>query len=335
MKVIQSNLKARENHDNEYASVFDSVHKNKARWWTSMDDAGMLKDGVIAQPSHNIKAFDANGKQSTISKNRYVRIRNFDENNADDVASLKHHGITPERAKHYLAAHLSGSKSVGAIHKDYLIDHPDAGRMLGDSREQKQHLIVDAKKSLHSATNFTMTPGFKDDEIDHSDHRTVTAYADNMLKRGANNMEVALDSAHAEAKKKFPMVTHHGAERGFADKVLGHVKDGKRLEDAVHHAVQFNTSVNHHADLSGGEKGDLRQHASQHAPVFNAYGASNDRELFATTVEHLATHPELDARKPVMQMKPQHRQLVKAWRNVVHGVKAESLVDRISNALNS
>jgi adenylyl-sulfate kinase len=186
--------------------------------------------------------------------------------------------------------------------------------------------------SYHGYT-FKMSDRHKNEvELAGSEHKTVRDFVQHIRRRGAINLTNAVYDTRAKLAPHHPKIDSIGGdtatETRIVDSLLTHLEAGTHHDAAIASAVKYNVSPKSKTDkLVGAHHHNDREAAAGQKRTFSAYGASNDQELFATTVEHMSTVNPTANRFNL----PHHqRKLVQAWRSVVHGA---TTVERITREL--
>lgn len=234
-------------------------------------------------------------------------------------------------------------KTLAMYHAGMVKDAKDELTKLGDRASDddkfRLHRVMDSKasdidaNSVHAPHTFMMSDRFKSEvELSGSEHRTVRDLIQHIRKRGALNLTNAVYDTRSRLSGSHPKIEHPGGddatETRIVNGVLNHLEAGSHHDAAIASAVKYNVVPKAKTDkLVGAHHHNDRAAAFGQQRTFSPYGASNDQELFATTVEHMASVNPTATRFSL----PHHqRKLVQAWRNVVSGAP---VAERIAEAV--
>jgi hypothetical protein len=289
------------------------------------DRAHMAKGLFQADEHQHLLAVSPVGKPHHVA---IVDRRNLKYNPTDGA---------PKVGTHLLYDH---ERTRDLYHAGFVKDAKERLARKGDSMPDHEKWVtqsaIDMKPEDFSYHGYThlMSDRYKNEvELGGSEHKTAAAYVQHMKKRGAINLSNAVYDtfnklAPSHPKIEYPGGDHTTMER-IKDGILTHLESGVPHASAVVNAVKYNvTARSASTNLIGAHHHNDREAAAGQKRTFSPYGASNDQELFATTVEHMSTVNPTANRFSL----PHHqRKLVQAWRSIVHG--ATSLPERVAEAI--
>jgi len=204
--------------------------------------------------------------------------------------------------------------------------HRRAARAVRDQGEAARHFKMadEARTSNFKKQNFPMSEEWKTGgELGGSEHRTPEAYAMHLKRRGGNSVDVAFDESLSKSLKHMEIAypnlrklySVENASLTPAQRILDSVAHGTKPEDAAANLVRYSGMDYTPADFVGRHHKLDRETAHTLKRAFTPYGASNDRELFATTAEHVADL----RRKPFVSLHPHQQRLVRSWQSMIAG----------------